>query len=181
MSVGRVWMVAASMLFVSGCAGGRTRQDLARLQSQVGLLDARVGQLERVGTSGLSAAPISDATLEGGSTTALMKESANPPTESHRRGKHHKQDKEAVVASSSSTTKPSTRQVQQALKNAGFYQGAVDGKIGSKTREAVKEFQRVHGLKDDGVAGTQTWSKLREYAELTNTKNDSAPATTAIK
>ena len=62
--------------------------------------------------------------------------------------------------------KPSTRDIQQALKNSGFYQGAVDGKMGSLTREATKEFQRVHGLKDDGVVGKQTWTQLSAYATL---------------
>ena len=179
MSVGRGVMVVASVLLVSGCAGGQTRQDLARVQSQVGMLDARVSQLERVGASGLSAAPVSDATLEGGSTATLMKESASAPTESHGKSRHHKHTKEVAAASVPSTTKPSTREVQQALKNAGFYQGAVDGKMGGKTHEAIKEFQRVHGLKDDGVAGTQTWAKLHTYAELS--AGEGSAATTAIK
>ena len=174
MSVGRVGMIIASVVLVSGCAGSRTHQELARLQSQVGLLDARVGQLERVGPGGLSAAPVSDATFESGSTSTLMRESANMPSESPRPGKRQKSSSGVSVAS---TSKPSTREIQQALKNAGFYQGAVDGKMGNQTREAVREFQRVHGLKDDGVPGTQTWAKLREYAEL----SEGSAATTAIK
>jgi len=62
--------------------------------------------------------------------------------------------------------KPSTRDIQQALKNSGFYQGAVDGKMGPLTRDAIKEFQRVHGLKDDGVVGKQTWAQMSSYATL---------------
>ena len=31
------------------------------------------------------------------------------------------------------------------------------------TREAIKEFQRVHGLKDDGVVGAKTWAQLAPY------------------
>ncbi len=60
----------------------------------------------------------------------------------------------------------STREIQQALKSAGFYQGAVDGKMGPKTRQAVREFQRVHGLKDDGKVGKQTWAKLAAYVNM---------------
>lgn len=63
-------------------------------------------------------------------------------------------------------SKGSAREIQQALKNAGFYQGAVDGKLGPQTRSAVREFQRVHGLKDDGVVGKQTWTKLRAYLDV---------------
>ncbi len=53
--------------------------------------------------------------------------------------------------------------VQAALKNAGYYTGAVDGKIGSKTREAIKGFQTANGLKADGVVGPGTWEKLKKY------------------
>lgn len=53
--------------------------------------------------------------------------------------------------------------IQQALKNAGYYDGSVDGKIGSATKEAVKSFQRDHGLRADGVVGRQTWGKLKVY------------------
>lgn len=53
--------------------------------------------------------------------------------------------------------------IQQALKNAGYYSGAVDGKIGPATRDAVKSFQRDNGLHADGVVGRQTWTKLKVY------------------
>jgi murein L,D-transpeptidase YcbB/YkuD len=53
--------------------------------------------------------------------------------------------------------------VQAALKNAGFYSGAIDGKIGSKTREAIRAFQAGNGLKADGVVGPGTWEKLKKH------------------
>jgi peptidoglycan hydrolase-like protein with peptidoglycan-binding domain len=68
--------------------------------------------------------------------------------------------------------KPTTREMQQALKNAGFYQGAVDGKRGPLTKEAIREFQRVNGLKVDGVVGKQTWSKLSAYADLSSASGE---------
>ena len=34
------------------------------------------------------------------------------------------------------------------------------------TRDAIREFQRVHGLKDDGLVGKQTWGQLSAYADL---------------
>ena len=48
------------------------------------------------------------------------------------------------------------RQVQRALASAGFYKGAIDGKQGPQTRQAIKEFQRSAGLKADGVVGAET-------------------------
>ena len=53
--------------------------------------------------------------------------------------------------------------VQKALRNAGYYSGTVDGKIGSSTKDAIKAFQRDQGLEADGVVGRQTWNKLKVY------------------
>ena len=57
-------------------------------------------------------------------------------------------------------TRLSKRQIQLALQSAGFYQGPIDGKIGPKTRTAVKDFQRSEGLKPDGLVGTKTKAAL---------------------
>ena len=57
--------------------------------------------------------------------------------------------------------------IQKALKNAGYYQGNVDGKIGSATKDAVKAFQRDNGLEADGVVGRRTWDKLKVHLEGT--------------
>ncbi|MBI1977474.1 MAG: peptidoglycan-binding protein [Candidatus Omnitrophica bacterium] len=53
--------------------------------------------------------------------------------------------------------------IQKALKAAGYYAGTADGKIGPSSREAIRNFQRDHGLTADGVCGQQTWSKLKTY------------------
>ena len=50
--------------------------------------------------------------------------------------------------------------LQQALKNLGYYTGAVDGNYGSGTVEAVKSFQRQNGLRIDGKAGEATQRAL---------------------
>ena len=52
------------------------------------------------------------------------------------------------------------RQIQQKLKNWGYYNGSVDGIYGSKTLEAVKYFQRKNGLTADGIAGDKTLAAL---------------------
>ena len=56
-----------------------------------------------------------------------------------------------------------TRQIQFALKKAGFYKGVIDGKIGPQTRRAIREFQKARGLKADGVVGQKTWEELRKF------------------
>lgn len=50
--------------------------------------------------------------------------------------------------------------LQQALKNQGYYSSNVDGIYGKGTENAVINFQKANGLKIDGIAGTQTQSKL---------------------
>ena len=55
--------------------------------------------------------------------------------------------------------------VQTALKNAGYYAGSIDGKIGSKSKQAINDFQKDHELKVDGIIGRQTWSELKVYLD----------------
>lgn len=55
-------------------------------------------------------------------------------------------------------------QVQQALTQAGFFTGKIDGIIGKKTRAAIRAFQEANGLKVDGRCGPLTWEKLKTYA-----------------
>ncbi len=58
---------------------------------------------------------------------------------------------------------PSAKDIQAALKNAGFYKGEIDGKIGSSTKQAIIKFQEANGLNPDGAVGSRTWEKLSEY------------------
>ncbi len=55
------------------------------------------------------------------------------------------------------------QKIQTALKKAGYYKGAIDGKIGPKTKRAIKSFQKHHKLKPDGVVGSKTWTILKPY------------------
>ncbi|MBP7835895.1 MAG: peptidoglycan-binding protein [Candidatus Omnitrophica bacterium] len=65
--------------------------------------------------------------------------------------------------------KPTPVEIQTALKNANFYTGAIDGKIGPKTKKAVAEFQKANGLAADGRVGPKTWSVLSKYLTLEST------------
>lgn len=60
------------------------------------------------------------------------------------------------------------KKLQRALKNAGYYDGTVDGYYGEDTVEAVKEYQSDKGLKRDGKAGPATLRYLYEgdYPDL---------------
>jgi hypothetical protein len=59
--------------------------------------------------------------------------------------------------------KPTAIEIQTALKNAGYYTGNVDGKIGPKSKKAIAEFQKANGLKTDGKVGSMTWEALSKY------------------
>ena len=55
------------------------------------------------------------------------------------------------------------KDIQLALKNAGFYNGPIDGNIGKKTKGAIRDFQKANGLKADGKVGKQTTRLLSQY------------------
>lgn len=68
-----------------------------------------------------------------------------------------------------------SKDVQYLLKKLGYYQGKLDGVIGSKSKAAIFKFQRDHGLLADGIAGKKTKAYLidevkakyeREYLQL---------------
>ena len=48
------------------------------------------------------------------------------------------------------------RRIQKKLKEAGFYNGAIDGIYGTATKQAVIAFQKSCGITAAGVAGANT-------------------------
>jgi membrane-bound lytic murein transglycosylase B len=53
-------------------------------------------------------------------------------------------------------------ELQQRLARRGFYNGAIDGKIGPKSRMAIREFQSRSGMVPDGFAGSSLLTLLRQ-------------------
>ena len=66
------------------------------------------------------------------------------------------QNTESVYVASASENK----QIQQKLKNLGYYTGKIDGIIGPLSLKAIKNFQRDYGLKVDGIVGPKTLKAL---------------------
>lgn len=163
MGIVRMGLMGIAVVCLGGCAAGKTSQEVKRLQSQVGLLDQRVSQLERAGGAWPVSAILPEPAMEPGPTAAIIPQAAAGASKN-------------VAAA----VKPSTLDIQRALKNSGFYQGSIDGKMGPLTRDAIREFQRVHGLKDDGVVGKQTWTQLSSYATLSS-DSDQAVASEILK
>lgn len=57
------------------------------------------------------------------------------------------------------------KEIQQRLLSFGYSLGAIDGKIGSKTREAIKNWQLANGLAGDGYANVTLLARLRAAAK----------------
>jgi len=71
--------------------------------------------------------------------------------------------KEVVPVPPQGPYKPTGMEIQTALKNAGFYTGTIDGKLGPKTKKAIEAFQTANGLKADGKVGPKTWEALSKH------------------
>ena len=65
------------------------------------------------------------------------------------------------------------QEIQRRLKALGFDPGPEDGNMGPRTRDAIRAFQRAHGLKDDGIIGPVT------TGALTATASTARPAASA--
>ncbi len=79
------------------------------------------------------------------------------------------QQDDGVLRSGSSGD--SVWQLQEKLKELGYYTGTVDGDYGSGTTNAVKAFQEVNKLYSDGIAGKQTQDALYSYYAIPKPKN----------
>jgi hypothetical protein len=58
-----------------------------------------------------------------------------------------------AVAPPTSARKNEKKELQQALKDKGFYKGPVDGDIGPKTKAAIKAFKIANGLLANSIVG----------------------------
>lgn len=65
-----------------------------------------------------------------------------------------------ITSISQVATTSQNKQIQQKLKDLGYYFGSVDGIYGNATRSAVVAFQKANGLTADGVAGPKTIAAL---------------------
>jgi hypothetical protein len=50
--------------------------------------------------------------------------------------------------------------IQRRLAELGIDPGPIDGRMGPKTKAAIRAFQRLHGLTADGIAGPRTQAAL---------------------
>ena len=79
-----------------------------------------------------------------------------PPAKAEKMGEMEKKPEMGVIT----TGKISNREVQEALKAKGNDPGPIDGRMGPKTRAALKAFQEANGLKATEQLDNQTAEKL---------------------
>ena len=131
----------------SGCVSrGRHQQEVASLQGQVAQMDTALKAQEGRGQA-----------LEAELTSLRAKGSPTPPLSGTFAGTTYRTPSGFELPAAD---------IQKALKNAGYYAGSVDGKIGPDSREAIRSFQRDNSLTADGVCGKQTWTKLKTYLDV---------------
>lgn len=143
--------VLAILVFLSGCATkGQTNRQINSLQAQVGVLTDELIRLDEQLQStraGYQGAPLSAQMPDSG----YIGDASTPI--------------DTIYRTPSGFEVPS-RSIQEALKNAGYYNGAIDGKIGPNTRKAIRAFQKDNGLTVDGVVGRGTWKRLQSYSTV---------------
>jgi len=142
-------VVLLMSIAVSGCVSTARKQnslESQELRNQVSLLEAKVQEKDREIEA-----------LRESLSHASEERASNFPLAGGTDGSSEK------TVTAALNEHPSIKQIQKALLNAGYDIGSVDGKMGKKTREAVKSFQKAHNLKIDGKVGSKTWGLLKEY------------------
>jgi len=154
---------------IDGLMGVKTRDAVKEFQKAKGLKPT--GKIDSVTMLALNRAkeitksPIkattkkSDLSLDLNSPKNLPDEHLKPAAE-HTRKMSEAQDE---VLSYRLKSKDRTKQIQAALKKAGFYKGEIDGKVGLQTKTAIKAFQKSKGLTADGIVGQRTWEETSKY------------------
>ncbi len=118
---------------IDGVAGASTKNAIIRAQQALGLTADGVA-----GSRTITALEM-----------ALEKSATEPPANSSASQAEAPRPKSAAVMN-----------LQKRLADRGFYNGSVDGVMGSQTRAAIVAAQTAYNLTPDGVAGSQTLAAL---------------------
>jgi peptidoglycan hydrolase-like protein with peptidoglycan-binding domain len=85
------------------------------------------------------------------------------------------------ISTTSTTKSAEVSSLQELLSKRGFYNGAVDGIMGSQTRTAIITAQKNYGLIPDGIAGSRTLAALGSSTVSIALKNPEPTTTTTAK
>ncbi len=98
---------------------------------------------------------------------------AQARTHHHHHSRHH-----PIHSSGSLKATGSLHAAQAHLAHLGYDVGSVDGRMGQKTRAALKRFQKEHELKADGALGPKTIAALEAADFLRPTTTGTLPPMT---
>ena len=125
---------------IDGVAGEATKDAIIRAQTTFGLKVDGVAGEQTI------------AALSNGGTNAPASPESTESTKS---------TESPIVANTDNVTASSTvMNLQKLLSDRGFYNGAVDGIMGTQTRNAIIAAQKAYSLTPDGVAGPRTIAAL---------------------
>ncbi len=151
---------------ISGCGTSQKK-----VQSEVTGIKTRVETLEsRVEGVETKQAEVERTTAEQAQALDELKSTASPMANSN-----------ISIKTRESTQPGKIRDIQQALKNAGYYDGKIDGVKGKGTKKAIKDFQKANGLKADGVVGRKTWEALSVHLSDASAAGAPVSASEGIK
>jgi murein L,D-transpeptidase YcbB/YkuD len=148
-SLAFVVFAITALFLVSGCSTvpKKVKEEISGLKTKVDTLESRVETVE-----------------------SKQVEVEKVATEQAQSLEDIKAEKQRVISKSNigilpreGSSRDRTKDIQTALKNAGFYDGKIDGIKGEQTKKAIKAFQKANGLRDDGVIGPKTWELLSGY------------------
>lgn len=155
----RLTLMFILVIFVAGCATSRQPSAINQLQIKVAQLERNIEEKDQEITDLRGQV---DQLSSESSTDDMVIPAASIDDESERLSVSNSagRDDDRIIRVSASA-----RDVQKALKNAGCYEGVIDGKVGQKTKSAISKFQKENNLKADGIVGKQTWNELKTHLE----------------
>ncbi|MBF0122152.1 MAG: peptidoglycan-binding protein [Candidatus Omnitrophica bacterium] len=157
--IARFLMIAFVSFAISGCATTpQAPSPVNQLQNHVADLQQRMEQQEKEVVDLKYEVKEIAGKIESGKTVDM--EESDEGSGSFKTGSSAVNTQASPIIKATGVT---AVDLQKALKGAGLYDGKIDGKIGSKTRAAVIEFQKQHNLKSDGVVGQKTWGAMKSY------------------
>lgn len=161
-----LWAALMVMVSVMGCGKTPVAKDAAQVNSDtLTLQQADAVLAEPAASNSVKAQPLAIPAANAVATNMVENKEAGPLVETSTT-----LPPETVAAAADAaidpTDAPDGTAIQKALKNLGLYSGAVDGKIGPKTKEAIREFQKKNNLTPDGKVGPKTWMLLQKAEKV---------------
>lgn len=154
----RILMIGGLAMLLTGCVTTQNKSGVDQLQIRVVDLEKKVE--ERDSEIVDLKYQIKDLSSNTQRQPSISVEDEAPVRKSSSSSADQAASSDKIIKVSASIS-----DVQKALKNAGFYKGSIDGKIGQQTKKSIESFQRQHNLTADGVIGRRTWEELKVYLQ----------------